>query len=126
INSGSPLDTKIAGPNQLTISATSADGLVVLDTINYTVSPDNEVTVTHVKADKNGNLSFDVKVPGRGKLTALETAVAKHTSKVAFGAWSDQVSGAKVLHVTVKPGTEGEKLLKTHPSQLTVSLTLAY
>jgi hypothetical protein len=121
INSGSPLDTKIAGPNQLTISATSADGLVVTDTINYTVRPDNQITVTHVKADKHGAVSFEVKVPGRGKLVALETA-----SKVAFGAWTDQVNGAKVLHVTVKPGAKGQKLLKTHPSKLTVSLTLAY
>jgi hypothetical protein len=125
IASGSPLTTT-AGPNTLTVSATSADGLLVTATINYTVRPDNEFVISHVKAHKNGQLSFYVVAPGAGKLTALESAVARHTARFEFASWSDAVRGARTLHVTVKPGKRGGSLISAHPGKITLRLTVAF
>jgi hypothetical protein len=56
------------------VSAITADGSVVTQTIDYTVRPDNRITITHVKATRSGTVSFPVKVPGKGKLSVLESA----------------------------------------------------
>jgi hypothetical protein len=100
IASGSPLDTKAAGAGTLTITATSADGLLVTDTINYTVRPDNRFTVAHVKRHGNGSLSFEVAVPGPGKLTALEKA-----GGVTVASWSGHVPQKRTVRVTLKQTT---------------------
>jgi hypothetical protein len=98
----------------------------VTDPINYTVRPDNRFVLSQVKGHKNGQLSFDVVVPGAGKLTALESASAPHKGKLEFASWSDSVKGARTLHVTVQPDTRGAKLISTHPGKVTIRLVVTF
>jgi uncharacterized repeat protein (TIGR01451 family) len=118
---GGLIDTIVAGPDTLTLSASSADGLIVTTSINYTVLPDNRIVVTDVKPFPSGKVTLDIKVPGKGKLTATVTA-----GRTKFAIWSDQVNGAKTLHVTLKPGPAGKALLAAKAGKLTVKLKLTY
>ncbi len=99
--SGQALDTKVPGPHNLTISATSADGLVTTDTINYTVLPDNVITASHVKATSSGAVSLQLAVPGPGKLTVSELAGTTTLGTLI----RTLTAGHKALKLTVKPST---------------------
>jgi hypothetical protein len=114
---GGLIDTKVAGPGTLTFSATSADGLIVTQSINYKVLPDNKLVVTRVKPDKQGDVSVTVVVPGPGKLTALV-----RSGKTDLSSWTGTISGAKTLHLTLRPSKQGRALLAGKPSTLTLKL----
>jgi hypothetical protein len=114
---GGLIDTNVAGPGTLTFSATSADGLIVTQSINYKVLPDNKLVVTKVKANKQGDVSLTVAVPGTGKLTALVTAGATDLSS-----WTATIAGAKTLRLTIKPNSQGRAALVRKPPTLTLKL----
>jgi len=127
ITSGGTLDTDIAGTGQqVEVDATSGDGLVFSDFINYTVLPDNQFTVVKTSAGKNGVVTLKLKVPGAGKLLVGEQA-----GGVDFSSYSGKVNSAKTVTVTLKPSKAGKKLLaklakKKHPPKLTGKLSIAY
>ncbi len=79
VNAGGRLDTRSPGAHSLSISATSGDGLVTTDTINYTVLPNNRFTVSDVKPLAGGRLSFVLALPGPGKVIARELAAGGQT-----------------------------------------------
>jgi hypothetical protein len=99
LNSGSALKTKLPGSHSLTISATSSDGLVTTDTINYTVLPDNRFTVAKVIHTSSGALSFKLSLPGAGKLNITERA-----GKTALAKYSRHLTGKRTITVHLSPG----------------------
>jgi hypothetical protein len=121
IASAGALKTKIPGSHSLTVSATSADGLVATDTVNYTVLPDNRFSVSHVKPKRSGALGLQVTLPGAGKVTVVEL-VGKRT----FGQFTGSVSAPRKLHVTIKPTSAGRTLLGQSPSGVKVTLQVGY
>ena len=99
VNSGGRLDTRSPGAHTLSISATSVDGLVTTDTINYTVLPNNHFTVSKVKSLAGGALSFVLSLPGPGKINVHELAAGGRT----FAATVTRVQRKRRLTVIVAP-----------------------
>ena len=122
VASGGAIDTKTPGSHNLTVSATSVDGLVTTDTVDYTVLPDNRFTLTKVTGKTNGALAFELTLPGAGKIKVVEL-----DGKTTFGTYT--VSGKRTLHLTVKPTARGRSLLTassaTKPS-VKVTLEVTY
>ncbi|MGO9885345.1 MAG: hypothetical protein ACLPV4_20310 [Solirubrobacteraceae bacterium] len=79
VNSGGRLNTRSPGAHTLSISATSSDGLVTTDNINYTVLPDNRFAVSNIKPLAGGALSFVLALPGPGKVNVREIAATGQT-----------------------------------------------
>jgi hypothetical protein len=129
INSGGTIDTTVAGTGQqVEIDATSGDGLVFSDFIDYTVLPNNVFTVVKTSPGKNGSVKLKLKVPGAGKVVVGEKVDGK-----AFSSYSGKVNGAKTVTITLKPSTAGKKLLtnnakiaKKKRPKLTGKLSIAY
>jgi hypothetical protein len=127
INSGGTIDTTVTGTGQqIAVDATSGDGLVIEDNINYTVLPSNVFTVVKTSAGKNGVVTLKLKLPGAGKL-----AVGEKVDGKAFSSYAGKIKGAKTVTITLKPSSAGAKLLKklakeNHPPKLTGKLSIAY
>jgi hypothetical protein len=127
IVSGGTLDTDVVGAGQqVEIDATSGDGLVTSDFVNYTVLPNNRFTVVKASAGKGGRVTLKLKVPGAGKLVLGETVDGK-----SFSSYSGKVHGAKTVTITLNPSSAGKKLLANiakdaHPPKLTGKVSIAY
>jgi hypothetical protein len=120
IASGGKLDTTSPGAHSLLVSATSADGLVTTDTVNYTVLPDNKFTISHVTPGTGGTLAFALSLPGAGKVKVLEVAAGR----VAFGEVTLRVTGKRDVKVTVAPTAAGAALLSANGSaQIVLEVT---
>ncbi|MGZ4218527.1 MAG: DUF7933 domain-containing protein [Solirubrobacteraceae bacterium] len=134
-DNGSRIDTSTAGPQTFSVSAITADGSVVTQTIDYTVRPDNRLTITHAKTTRSGSVSFSVKVPGPGKLSVLESAPTANLAAVtlspgkgrfAFARLTRHVGSAGTLRLTIKPDSEGARLVKNHHSAVVIRLAVAF
>jgi hypothetical protein len=106
IANGQLIDTRTVGAQTFTVTAISSDGAVVDDTVNYTVLPDNQVTVTKVKGHKGGKLTLRVEVPGPGKLALKVTA-----GGVAFSRLTRRPAQAGVIRLALAPSGAGSNLL---------------
>jgi hypothetical protein len=121
VASGGRLDTKVPGSHTLTVSATSSDGLVTTQEIDYTVLPDNRFTLTKLGGKANGTVSFVLTLPGAGTVSVRE--LAGHRT---FGTYSGHISGARALRVTVKPSPAAKSLLAGgHAQRIAVQVTFA-
>ena len=69
-DSGTAIDTSTDGANTFSVSAISNDGAITTQTIDYTVLPDNRFTVSKLTGHTGGQVTFKVKLPDVGKLTA--------------------------------------------------------
>ncbi|MFZ0042738.1 MAG: hypothetical protein WAK93_15620, partial [Solirubrobacteraceae bacterium] len=116
ISSGGSLKTRTPGRHSLAVTATSSDGLSTTDTINYTVLPDNRITLAAVKPAASGALGLRVSLPGPGKLTVLELAGHKLTA----GRYSVRVAHKRSLRLNVKPTPAGAALLAGGSAKVTV------
>ena len=68
------------------VTARSKDGLASTSKVSYTVLlPTNHFTVFHIKTHRDGTITFEVKVPGAGRIDVMETA------------WDDNLARAAVL-----------------------------
>ena len=120
VASGHALKTKLPGVHSLTVSATSVDGLVTSDTINYTVLPDNRFTISRVRPGAGGALTFQVALPGAGTVKVVESA-----GRATLGRYAGSVAGPRKLRVTVKPAAPAAALL-SDGSPTRASLSVAY
>jgi hypothetical protein len=120
IASGGSLKTKIPGSHSLTVSATSDDGAVTTDEIDYTVLPNSRFTIAKIKPKHHGALQFQLALPGAGKVKVVELA-----GKKTVGQFAGSVAGQRKLNVTVKPTGAGGALLKKTPS-VRVTLQVIY
>ncbi|MGZ4231235.1 MAG: DUF7933 domain-containing protein [Solirubrobacteraceae bacterium] len=134
-SNGGRVDTSTAGAQTFSVSAITADGSVVTQTIDYTVRPDNRITITHVKTTRNGNVSFSIKVPGPGRLSVLESArvanlaaatLSPGKGRFAFARVTRHVGSAGTLRLTIKPDSKGERLIKHHHSAVVIRLAVVY
>ena len=120
VRSGGALDTKSPGPHSLTVSATSADGLVTTDTVNYTVLPDNRFTISKVKPKHAGALGFQLALPGAGAIKVVELA-----GSTTVGSYTGRVNDRRTLNVTVRPTPRGTARL-TASASVKVTLKVTY
>jgi hypothetical protein len=120
VRSGGALDTKSPGSHRLTVSATSADGLVTLDTINYTVLPDNRFTISKVKPGTGGTLTFQLVLPGAGAIKVVELS-----GSTTVGLYTRRVIGPRTLKLAVRPTPRGTALL-TAAQSLKITLGVTY
>jgi hypothetical protein len=111
---GGPVDVPLAGTGIATLPA----GFAVL----------------HVRVHRHGVVTFDVRAPGPGRLTALETvprSAAAHASRtgrrpLVFAKKQLAVKAPGTLHVTVKPSRTGRKLLAHHRHSVRIKLSVMY
>ena len=136
VASGSPIDTSTPGAHTFTVSATSDDGQVSTDTVNYTVRPNNKFVVSHLKPHPGGDLSLQIAVPGPGTVELLESAPKTHAAhaeprlsagngRFVFARKTIKVRQAKTVKVTLAPDANGASLLKTD-SSVVIRLLIAY
>lgn len=110
VNDGALLDTKHAGPQTFTVTATNAIGGLTTETVNYTVLPNNAVTVSAVKTRKIGKASFTVKVPGPGTVGVTAT-VSGYKQPFALDLPTPARTTGKPVHVQLAPTAAALKLL---------------
>ncbi len=120
IASGGALKTQIPGSHSLTVSATSDDGAVTTDEIDYIVLPNNQFIIAKVTPRHHGALQFQLALPGAGKVTVVELAGTK-----TFGQHLGSVASQRKLNLTVKPTATGRALLKQSKS-VKVTLQVTY
>lgn len=97
INPGGRLVTNVAGEHELTIIATSVDGLSTTDTINYEVLANNTFVVSHVTLSANGRLSFRLALPDAGKVSAVVSNGAATVGQERF-----TVRGKRTVGVAIQ------------------------
>ncbi len=102
IADGGRLVTNVPGAHQLTVFAISIDGDVATTSVNYTVLPDNRFTVSKVKPKSGGSVSFELGLPGAGKVVALALAGKRTLVKDHL-----VVHGKQKLQVKLKPAGLG-------------------
>lgn len=120
VASGHTVNTKVPGSHTLTVSATSVDGLVTSQDVDYTVLPDNHFTLTKLGAKSSGLVSFLLTLPWAGSVTVRELD-GHHT----FGTYSGHVNGPRKLKVTVRPSAAGKALL-TGGSAQRIAVAVTY
>jgi hypothetical protein len=119
IDDGQALVTDVPGAHQLSVFATSITGLVSTDVVNYKVLPDNRFTVTKIKRGSGGKLSFQLPLPGAGKVQ-----IAEQVGKTTVAAEAFKVKGKQTKRVTVPLNARGLALLAKGPFK--VRLTVSY
>lgn len=118
IASGGALKTKAPGSHSLTISATSVDGLVTTDTIDYTVLPDNRFTLSRVRPSSGGGLGLRLALPGAGRLV-----IAERSGRVTVGSYTRRLTAARRIAVTLRPTAAGQGLVSAGSTRVTLTVT---
>jgi hypothetical protein len=119
------IDTATLGRHRFTVTGTSSDGQRATSAVTYTVGPSNQITVSHIKTNANGTVSFQVKIPGPGQLDVLETAWAA-SHRLAFGRAHATVTRGGVLHEQVSVNAQGKRLLHHQRYAVVLSLSVTY
>lgn len=120
VASGGRLDTRSPGSHTLTVSATSVDGLVTTDTIDYTVLADNHFTISKLERKGAGALGFTLALPGAGRVKVVELAAGG----VTFGTYARTVASGRKIALIVLPTPAGQALLRTSaPATITLEVT---
>lgn len=85
VAAGGGLNTRTTGSHELTVTATSKDGLTTSQTSTYrVVLPNNHFTVSRIRPMADGQLGFSVKLPDAGRIDVLETAWNDNLTRAAI------------------------------------------
>jgi hypothetical protein len=101
------------------------------------IEASNQIVVSHVKAQRDGTISFQAKVPGPGTVDMLETAwddnLARAASvlqpaarRFATGRAHADATTAGVLHLQVSVNAQGEQLIRHHRYAVVLRLWVTY
>ena len=125
-DSGTAIDTSTDGANTFSVSAISNDGAITTQTIDYTVLPDNRFTVSKLTGHTGGQVTFKVKLPDVGKLTATLLRNGKTLGQTILKSKSDGT-----WSVTITPNAAFRKAIRTalkakHPKPIAVKLTVSF
>ena len=125
-DNGTPIDTSSDGANTFSVSAISSDGAITTQTIDYVVLPDNRITVSKPKGHTGGTVTFNVRVPDAGKLTAKLTHNGQTFGRVVVKLTSDGTTS-----FTIRLNATGRKLFKTAarakpPKPVSLTLTVTF
>jgi hypothetical protein len=104
-------------------------------TVNYTVLPDNRFTVSQIKPQPNGSVSFEIKIPGPGRISVLASAPIANIASArltpgpgqfAFAQRSKTVRRAGKQHVTLTPTARGALLVTNHHTPVVIEVLVAF
>jgi hypothetical protein len=134
---GAPIDTSTAGTRTFTVTALSADGQTLSQTITYKVLPSNKLISVHPKPHSNGTFTVTVKVPGPGTVDILVTAWKDNLASVAailqpakgrfvFARAHAIARRAGTLTIPVYPNAQGRRLIAHHRYPVTLRLWVSY
>jgi hypothetical protein len=101
--------------------------------------PRNLFTVTHIQAEPDGTVAFDVNVPGPGTIDVVETASERdeaHAARAlpqpdphrfAFARAEGSTTSGGTIHFKVAPNARGQRLVRSHRGGvLRIRLWVAY
>lgn len=134
---GAPIPTGVTGTHTFTVIATSKDGQQSTASVSYqVVLPGNHFSFSHVRMSRGGVLSLQIKLPGPGWVSLLETASRSASAATAaigagrdrfvFGYAQRRASEAGVLRITLRPSARGRRTADTSHKALSVLLWIRY
>ena len=138
IATGHPINTTSPGAHRFSATAISKDGQRTKVTVSYTVAlPTNRFSITDLRTQPNGRLSFKLKFPGPGIFDVLETAWLSNFARTAallqpaprrfvFARKHLHVSRATTISVTVIPNHRGKRLVAHHRYTILIRLWVSY
>lgn len=80
VASGAALKTKLPGRHSLTVSATSDDGAVPTQTIDYTVLPNDQFVIAKVRSKRDGTLQFQVALRARARSRSSRSRATRRSA----------------------------------------------
>ena len=138
VANGQPIDTSTAGVHSFAVTARSKDGLASTSKVSYTVLlPTNHFTVFHIKTHRDGTITFEVKVPGAGRIDVMETAWDDNLARAAvllqpaphrfvFARAHKTARQATTLQIRVIPNARGNRLVHHHTYRVVLRLWVTY
>jgi FG-GAP repeat len=138
VPSGTSIGTRTRGVHSFTVTAVSKDGQRATTTVRYrVVLPSNRFRITHVRATRHGTVRFRAVFPGRGRADVLETAWLDNFAQAAtllqpapgrfvFARKHLNITRARAMTVTVRPGKRGRKLIADHRYAVVIRLWVTY
>ncbi len=128
VPNGQAINTSTTGQHSFTVTAASKDGQTSSATASYTViSANNHFTLSHIKIQRGGTVTFQVKVPGPGAVNVLENARAsKHARRFVFASQRKTARKASTLKVRLSPNKRGKQLVRKRTSTVLIKLSVTY
>jgi len=112
------------------------------------LAPSNHIAVSHIKTEPNGTITFQVNVPGRGRIDVLDTAWDDNLARIASvarpaprriasvlqpaphrfatGRMHATAKRAGVMHLKVSFNASGERLVRHHRYAVVLRLWVSY
>ena len=137
VRSGSPVNTHTLG-RPFAVTATSKDGQRITKTVSYTVTlPNNKFTISHLAARPDGIVTFELKLPGPGRVDVLETAWNDNFAPMArlldpapfrfvFARAHRHVGADPNMQVRVMPNQRGQRLVEHYRYKVRIRLWVSY
>lgn len=130
--SPSAVNTNSLGAFSFNVTATSGDGQRTTTIVQYyVIVPSNRFRVTRLRPRLNGEVSFNLVLPGGGKVNVVEMAPRSSLPKpnpgsFVFAQLRRKPTGKKTLHLTLLPNAAGRALLTGHHATVRVTLTVTF
>ncbi len=130
--SPSAVNTNSLGAFSFSVTATSGDGQATTATVQYhVIVPANRFRVTRLRSRRDGKVTFNLVLPGGGKVKVIETAPRSELPKpkpgsFVFAQLRRQPTGKKTLHLTLLPNGAGRALLAGHHGTVRITLAVTF